>query len=73
MAEIMAPGEQVGGWVVRFRDTGRYYVSDEVEDTDDLDRAATYSTQAEARGGSEPHQAGVGRTRAARRRQLDGG
>jgi hypothetical protein len=50
MAEIMAPGEQVGGWVVRFRDTGRYYVLDEVEDTDDLNRAITYSTQAEARG-----------------------
>jgi hypothetical protein len=50
MAEIMAPGEQVGGWVVRFRDTGRYYVADQEGDTDDLDRVATYSTQAEARG-----------------------
>jgi hypothetical protein len=50
MAEIMAPGEQVGGWVVRFRDTGRYYVADQEGDTNDLDRAATYPTQAEARG-----------------------
>jgi hypothetical protein len=50
MAEIMAPGEQAGGWVVRFRDTGRYYVNDEVGDTDDLGRAVTYVTQAEARG-----------------------
>jgi hypothetical protein len=50
MAEIMAPGEQVGGWVVRFRDTGQYYVSDNEPSTGDLDRAVTYSTQAEARG-----------------------
>jgi hypothetical protein len=50
MAEIMAPGEQVGGWAVRFRDTGRYYVADQEGDTNDLDRAATYPTQAEARG-----------------------
>jgi hypothetical protein len=52
MAEIMTPGpaHRPGGWVVRFQDTGRYYVTDQEGDTDDLDRAATYSTQAEARG-----------------------
>jgi hypothetical protein len=52
MAEIMTPGPapQPGGWVVKFRVTGRYYVTDQEMDTDDLDRAATYSTQAEARG-----------------------
>jgi hypothetical protein len=43
-------GEQSGGWVVRFRDTGRYYVSDEVSSTGDLDRATTYLTQADAHG-----------------------
>jgi hypothetical protein len=50
MAEIMTPGPGPGGWVIRFRDTGRYYVTDEVADTDDLDRAVAYTTQAEARG-----------------------
>jgi hypothetical protein len=51
MAEIMTPGPapRPGGWVVRFRDTGRYYVTDQEGDTDDLDRAVTYTTQAEAR------------------------
>jgi hypothetical protein len=50
MAKIMAPSERPGGWVVRFRGTGRYYVSDDGSSTGDLDRAATYPTQAEARG-----------------------
>jgi hypothetical protein len=42
--------EQSGGWVVRFRDTGQYYVSDNEPSTGDLDRAATYPTQAAAHG-----------------------
>jgi hypothetical protein len=43
-------GEQSGGWVVRFRDTGQYYVSDNEPSTGDLERAATYPTQAAAHG-----------------------
>jgi hypothetical protein len=46
-------GEQSGGWVVRFRDTGQYYVSDNEPSTGDLDRAATYPTQETAHGMAE--------------------
>jgi hypothetical protein len=50
MAEIMAAGELAGGWVVRFRGTGRYYVTDNEPSTSDLDQAAAYPTQAAAHG-----------------------
>jgi hypothetical protein len=43
-------GEQSGGWVVKFQNTGRYYAVDQLTSTSDLDRAATYPTQAGAHG-----------------------
>jgi hypothetical protein len=39
-------GGQPGGWVVRFTDTGQYYVSDNEPSTGDPDQATTYPTQA---------------------------